>query len=192
MTKPVLPQPPEFPASNASYNKIVDKMHKSALNAATSAAAIAAVQMCKSAVTGVNTYSKKCRRYADDLLVALGGVTHVTDEQAAEVASKAAKIKRADKPAIPLTVDTKDGPVEVDLAKLAVDPSKLPGGLAHTGKTFSNKSNAKRGLKAVNLDHLPLDFLPGPGGTVMPVVTVRDDKGAAFAAERNIAARVAA
>jgi hypothetical protein len=198
-TKPVLPEPPSFPLSNASYNSIVGKMHKAALAAATAKDAIAAVSLCRTSLKGTNTYAKASRRYADQLLVALGQ----PEAQANVVASlkplnAAAKdlqaktvAKLRDKPAIPMTVDTAAGPVEVDLAKVAVDPSHNPG-VIPTGKAFSNKSNARRGLKSLGLDHLPLDFLPGPDGTVIPVVTVENDKGAAYAAERGIAYRVTA
>jgi hypothetical protein len=190
-TKPVLPEPPSFPLSNASYNSIVGKMHKAALAASTAKDAIAAVSLCRASLKGTNTYAKASRRYADQLLAALGADAPMPAPQAAAATLAAKTIADVGKPAIPMTVDTAAGPVEVDLAKIAVDPSHNPGGIP-TGKAFSNKSNARRGLKSLGLDHLPLDFLPGPDGTVIPVVTVENDKGAAYAAERGIAYRVTA
>jgi hypothetical protein len=171
-TKPKLPEPPEFPVSNASYNSIVGKMHKAALAATTAEAAIAAVSLCRDALKGTNTYAKASRRYADQLLEALGGVTPApTAEKVAEVVCEAAKIK----PAMP------------QLQR----PTALEA--AAQGKVYSNKSNAKRGLRSLALDHLPVTFIKvGDGDEVQPVVTVTDDKGLAYAAERGIAAKVAA
>lgn len=205
--KTILPAPPAFPASNASYNKIVGNMHKAALGAGTSEAAIAAVTMIASHVGGVNTYAKATRRYGDKLIEAINGPTSdMPPEKVATELEKAAaegdqvagfmlKGAKATKAAKSIKVNTAAGEVEVDLSKLAVDPSVHPGGIKVTfveGETFSDKSNARRALKRKNLDHLPVTFEPVEDGRVRPVVTVTDDKGIAYASERGIKAKVAA
>jgi hypothetical protein len=197
MTKQIaLPSVPEFPASNASYSKIADKMHKAALNAATSAAAITAISSIRDHVKGVNTYSKKVRRYGDDLIAALGGKpsgefvplkgpkakhTGPSDADVAKVASKAANIETAAKEGEPLATFMLKGAK----AQKAVDAA------AATGKSFSSKSNAKRGLVSAQLDHLPVEW-EQDGDKVRPVVIANDDKGVAYAAERGFAAKVKA
>lgn len=87
--KSSLPTPPDFPASNASYNKLVGGMHKAAMNAGTAEAAIAAVTLIKNNVGGVNTYAKATRRYGDKLIEVIG--TNVAD--AIALAGKPAKAK---------------------------------------------------------------------------------------------------
>lgn len=171
-TKPQLPLPPEFPASNASYNKIVDKMHKAALNAATSAAAIAAVQMCQSMVKGINTYAKASRRYGDKLIEALG----TTDQGAADLAAGNDYPDEA-------TVDQAEAAVAAAEDGHVVD---LP-----VGKSFSNKSNAKRALKAAQLDHLLVEWAPGEADKPFrPILLVDSGKAAAYVAERGFTAKV--
>lgn len=196
MTKATkLPSPPSFPASNASYNKIVDKMHKAALNATTSTAAVAAVAAIKGHLGGVNTYAKASRRYADELIEALGGHAagigepETAVEKAAAkgdpVASfmlKGAKAKKAVEKAV--------AKVLADPKKLEVDPSRNPGG-ANFGRSFSNKSNAKRALKTAALDHLQVEWEPA-GDNVRPVLIVSNAKGEAYAAERGFKAKVTA
>lgn len=167
-TKPALPEPPEFPASNASYNKIVGKMHKAALNAATCEAAIAAVTMCRDAVGGINTYAKASRRYADALLTALG----VPAKAAPAVAKGVAET--AEKPAMP------------QLAKAKREKAPVA-----DGASYSNKSNAKRALAKAACDHLLVEWEPD-GDRVRPVLLVDDDKGLAYATERGFKAKVKA
>ena len=177
-TKPTLPEPPEFPASNASYNKIVGKMHKAALSAATCEAAIVAVSMCKDAVGGINTYAKASRRYADKLLVALG----VPAEAAPAVAEGAAKAAKAEKPAMPQLTKAD----EKRATKAAAEAT-----LSNFGASYSNKSNAKRALAKAACDHLPVEWEPD-GERVRPVLLVDDSKGYEYATERGFKAKVAA
>lgn len=100
-TNPPLPSPPEYPASNASYNKIVGKMHKVAIAAETSTAAIGALEMCKGMVGGINTYAKSCRRYADRLITALNESHPVDKPLAAAKKARVAKEKAAAEKAAP-------------------------------------------------------------------------------------------
>ena len=176
-TKPALPEPPEFPASNASYNKIVGKMHKAALNAATCEAAIAAVSMCRDAVGGINTYAKASRRYADKLLTALG----IPAEAAPAVAKGVAEAK-AEKPAMPQLVKKPRPDAE---AKSAVRA-----GVEY--RSFSNKSNAKRALVKAQLDHMPVEWKPAPNGGVQPVLIGDTPKSITYANERGFEAKVKA
>jgi hypothetical protein len=194
-----LPAPPAFPASNASYNSIVGKMHKAALNATTASAAVAAITAIKNHIGGVNTYAKATRRYGDQLIEVLAGpVPDMTPDQVVALIGDEAgpNLKaKSEKPAIPFTVETAAGPIEVDLKKLEVDPSNHPGGIkvtVNTGATFSDKSNARKALKKRGLDHLPVTFEEVGDGRVRPVVGVSDNKGVAYAAERGIKAKVVA
>lgn len=172
-----LPEPPEYPASNASYSKTADKMHKAALNATTAAAGIAAVQAIIDHVKGINTYSKKTRRYGNELIAALGG------EAPAE--TPAAK---ADKPAMPqmMKAEKPAAPKAKAAPKAAEPEAPAP---ADFGRAFSNKSNAKRALKAASLDHLPVQWEQA-GEQVRPVVLVDDAKGRVYASERGFASKV--
>lgn len=70
-SKDKLPLPPEFPASNASYNSIAGKLHKAAVGAKTMKGALEEIAAITAKVKGVNTYAKKVRRYADDLVAAI-------------------------------------------------------------------------------------------------------------------------
>lgn len=181
-TKPALPEPPEFPASNASYNKIVGKMHKAALNAATCEAAIAAVSMCRDAVGGINTYAKASRRYADALLTALGVPAEAAPAVAKGVAEAKAKKPVTEKPAMP------------QLAKADKQRAEKAAGeatLSNYGASYSNKSNAKRALAKAACDHLPVEWEPD-GDRVRPVLLVDDNKGFEYATERGFKAKVKA
>jgi hypothetical protein len=185
-TPATIPAPPEFPASNASYNKIVGKMHQAALAASTSAAAIAAVTLIRDAVKGVNTYSKKCRRYGDELITALGGeAPAATAPKTAGKAPQAAKKAKAAPKAQPAAEAPETAAQAVDAAELPAQPAA-----AFTPRTFSNKSNAKRALKKEQLDHLPVSFMTQDGDTVLPVVSVTDEAGVAYANDRGFAAKV--
>jgi hypothetical protein len=66
-----IPTPPEFPASNRSYNVIVTKMHDAAIAAASAEAAMTVIDHLKDTIGGVNTYAKAVRRYADDIRAAI-------------------------------------------------------------------------------------------------------------------------
>lgn len=207
--KTSLPAPPEFPASNASYNKIVGKMHKAVLGATTAPAAIAAVQSISAHVGGVNTYAKATRRYGEHLVAAIEGKP-VEVKPAKAPKAKAVKI---DAPAVP----TKRGTAKIEQAAAKGDPVAgfmLAGlkaakaakaavaavnasatGVSVTlnlGKTFSNKSNAKRALKLAACDHLPLEWEQESEGHVRPVLLVKDDAGLAYVAERGFKAKVLA
>lgn len=184
--KTTLPAPPEFPTSNASYNSIVGKMHKAALCASTAASAIAAVSAIKEHVGGVNTYAKKVRKYGDELVAAIKGEP-AADMTAGQVVA---------------LIGDEAGPTLVEEAAAEGDPIAgfmLKGAKAQAavdeaafkGKAYSNKSNAKRALKAAALDHLPVEWQPD-GTFVRPVVIVTDAKGVAYANERGFPAKVAA
>jgi hypothetical protein len=71
MTQKNLPAPPEFPVTFASYSSTAHKMYKAALNAATAEAAVLAVSAISAHVKGINTYAKKVRKYASELVTAL-------------------------------------------------------------------------------------------------------------------------
>jgi hypothetical protein len=72
MAKPTytIPNPPVFPASNASYNSIVSKMHDVATKAEPEGV-IKVVTLLADTIGGVNTYAKAVRRYADDIKAAI-------------------------------------------------------------------------------------------------------------------------
>lgn len=64
-----IPTPPVFPASNASYNSIVQRMHDAANKAQTPEAALTVIDHLAQMINGKNTYAKAVRRYADQIKV---------------------------------------------------------------------------------------------------------------------------
>ena len=66
-TQTALPAPPSIPASNASYNKIADRLYK----AAQAGNKVAVTYTRDSALKGSNTYCKMLRRYADEVLAVI-------------------------------------------------------------------------------------------------------------------------
>lgn len=186
-----LPEPPEFPASNASYNKIAAKMHKAAQLATSSTSAIAAVTAIRNHVTGVNTYAKKVRRYGEQLIDALEGTaTEVSDR----IDAHRKKVARAPKASAVEQAAADGDPVAGFMlkgakAQKAVDA--IVGATGFKGKAYSTKSNAKRALKAAQLDHLMVEWTPGEGDKPFrPVLLVDSAKGAEFVAERGFTAKV--
>jgi hypothetical protein len=208
-----LPNPPEFPASNASYNKIVAAMHKAALEASTCAAAIAAVQVLSDAVKGTNTYARASRRYAGNLIAAFATIDPAAQREALSLEAPAAVLTATEKRRLkeshgsddPMFIAEAeeamaDSLIEVEAPQIVATPT-ADGGLicqpVPERKTFFDKSNAKRGLKRAQLDHLPIALWVNEGDDceadnlkVRPVLLVTDAKGIAYAAERGFEARV--
>lgn len=80
-----IPAPPEFPASNASYNSIVLKMHDAAKAAPTPETAMQVVDHLADTIKGVNTYAKAVRHYATQCKAAI-----INDGNAREFKTEAA------------------------------------------------------------------------------------------------------
>lgn len=90
--KTTIPAPPVFPASNASYNSIVLKMHDAAKAAPTPETAIAVASHLADTIKGVNTYAKAVRKYADDIKATIINDGNARDFKT-EAAAKAAITK---------------------------------------------------------------------------------------------------